>query len=163
MVLDNKLPLQTQPAHERAESIISKVKKPSEAEAKALARIFPSTKPKAYEKAFDPAAECVVLEQQKKKKATIRPKQRTISVSVIMMSNYCSTVTKGKERHKLAAEGRMLNMKVTRGMSAKEVKNKISTAFDVADFTVLECDKNSHSLIKCCDQEVDGDAIAQRH
>ena len=78
--------------------------------------------------------------------------KRTISVSVIMMSNYCSTVPKGKERHKLAAEGRMLNMKVTRGI-------KISTAFDVA---VLECDKNSHSLIKCCDQEVDGDAIAQR-
>ena len=53
-------------------------------------------------------------------------------------------------------------MKVTRGMSAKEVMDKISTAFDVANFTILECDGNRHSLIKCCNQEIDGDAVAQR-
>ena len=79
-----------------------------------------------------------------------------------MMKKYSSIVPKGKERHNLAAEGRILNMKVTRGMSAKEIKDKISTAFDVANFTVLECDSNGHSLIKCCDQEIDGDAVAQR-
>ena len=118
--------LQVQPAHVRAKSIISKVKKPTEAEAKALARIFPSSsKPRAIEKAFDPAAECVVSGQQKKKKAAIRPKQRTISISVVMMKKYSSIVPKGKERHNLAAEGRILNMKLTRGMSAKEVKDLI--------------------------------------
>jgi hypothetical protein len=155
--------LQVQPAHDRAESIISKVKKPSEAEAKALAKFFPSsTKPKAVTQAFDPSAESVVSSQQKKKKAAIRPKQRTVSVSVVMMKKYSSTIPKGKERQSLASEGRILNMKVTRGMSAKEIKDKISKAFEVQNYTVLECDGNGHSLIKCCDQEIDGDAVAQR-
>ena len=150
--------MQIQPAHDRAESIISKVKKPSEAEAKASAKFFPSsTKPKVIAQSFDPAAESIVSSQQKKK-AAIRPKQ---SVSVVMMKKY-STIPKGKERHSLATEGRILSMKVTRGMSAKEVKDKISKAFEVSNYTVLECDGNGHSLIKCSDQDIDGDAVAQR-
>ena len=52
-----------------------------------------------------------------------------MSISVVMMKY--STIPKGKERHSLASEGRILNMKVTRGMSVKEVKDKISKAFQV--------------------------------
>ena len=128
-----------------------------------MAKFFPSsTKPNVIAQSFDPAAESVVSSQQKKKKAAIRPKQRTISVSVVMMKKYSSTIPKGKERHSLASEGRILSMKVTRGMSAKEVKDKISKAFEVSNYTVLECDGNGHSLIKCSDQDIDGDAVAQR-
>lgn len=121
---------QVQPAHVRAESIISKVKKPTEAEAKALAKLFPSSaKPKVVAKAFDPAVECVVQGNRRRKKAAIKPKQRTVSVSVVIMKKYSSTLPKGKERHNLESEGRILNMKVTRGMSAKEIRDKISKAF----------------------------------
>lgn len=53
-------------------------------------------------------------------------------------------------------------MKVTRGMSSKDLKDKISGAFDVSGYTVLECDGNGHNLFKCCDQEIDGDAVSHR-
>ena len=100
-----------------------------------MAQIFPSfSTPKAAERAlnFDPAAECVVSGQQKKIKAAIKPKQRVVNISVVMMKKYSSCLPKGKERHSLAANGRILNMKVTRGMSAREVKDKIRAVFDVA-------------------------------
>lgn len=86
---------------------------------------------------FNPTAECVVSGNQKKKKAAIRSKQRAVNVSVVMMKKYSPTIPKGKERQNLAAEGRILNMKVTRGMSAKEVKDKISKAFEVSNYTSL--------------------------
>lgn len=130
-----------------------------------MAQFFPSTaKPKvgSSSNTFDPTAECVVSGNQKKKKAAIRPKQRAVNVSVVMMKKYSPTIPKGKERQNLAAEGRILNMKVTRGMNAKEVKDKISKAFEVSNYTVLECDSNGHSLLKCCDQDIDGDTVAQR-
>ena len=136
--------------------------KPTEAEAKALAKYFPSAQSKIRQGAFDPTAECVVLGQQKKKKAAIRPKQWPISISVVMMQSYGPVIPKGKERQKLASQGRILNMKVTRGMSSKEVEDKIHRAFQVTDYTVLECDSNGHTLLKSCDQDIDGDAITQR-
>lgn len=139
------------------------VSKPTEAKAKALAKYFPSAKSTSSQRAFDPAAECVVLGPQKKKKAAIRPKQRPVNISIVMMQKYSPVVPKGKECHKLASQGRMLNMKVSRGMNAKELKDKISGAFHVSDYTILECANNGHTLVKCFDQEIDGDAIAQRH
>ena len=98
----------------------------------------------------------------KKKKAAIRPKQRTASIPVVMMLKYSPVVPKGKERQKLASQGRILNLKVSRGMSSKEVKDKISGAFQVSDYTILECAGNGHTLLKCCDQEIDGDTVVQR-
>ena len=53
-------------------------------------------------------------------------------------------------------------MKVIRGMSPKEMKEKICEAFEVPDYTILECDSNGHGLMKCCEQDIDGDAVAQR-
>ena len=136
--------------------------KPTEAEAKALAKFFPSTKSKSSGGSFDPTADCVVLGQQKKKKAAIKPKQRPISISVVMMKKYSPIVPKGKKRQQLAAQGRILNMKVTREMSSEEIQSKINRAFEVSEYTVLECDSSGHNLLKCCDQEIDGDAVAQR-
>ena len=98
----------------------------------------------------------------KKKKAAIRPKQRPISISVVMMQSYVPVIPKEEERQKVASQGRILNMKVTRGMSSKEVEDKIHRAFQVTGYTVLECDSNGHTLLKSCDQDIDGDAIAQR-
>ena len=138
------------------------VSKPTEAEAKALAKYFPSAKSTSSQRAFDTAAECVVSGPQKKKKAAIRPKQRPVNISVIMMQKYSPVVPKGKERQKLASQGRMLNMKVSRGMNAKELKHKISGAFHVSDYTILEFANSGHTLVKCYDQEIDGDAVTQR-
>ena len=98
----------------------------------------------------------------KKKKAAIRPKQRPITISVVMMQSYAPVIPKAKECQKLASQGRILNMKVMQGMSSKEVEDKIHGAFQVSEYTVLECGHNGHTLLKSCDQDIDGDAIAQR-
>lgn len=53
-------------------------------------------------------------------------------------------------------------MKVTQGMTLNEVKERIKRAFQVTEYIVLECDSNGHNLLKCCEQEIDGDAVGQR-
>ena len=60
---------QPKSAMEKAQGIIGRVKKPTEAQAKALATYFPSTRSrKRRMDPFDPSAECVVISQQRKKK-----------------------------------------------------------------------------------------------
>ena len=53
-------------------------------------------------------------------------------------------------------------MKVTRGMSSNELKDKINGAFHVSGYTVLEYDSNRHNLFKSCVQEIDSDAVSHR-
>ena len=43
----------------------------------------------------------------------------------------------------------------------QRIPDKITKAFEVPNFTVLECGSNGNSLLKCCNQEIDGDAVAQ--
>ena len=39
--------------------------------------------------------------------------------------------------------------------------DKIIGAFHVSDYTILEYTNKNPTLVKCCDQEIDGDSIAQ--
>ena len=142
------------------ESVLSKVSKPSEAEANALASFFPSQKPV---KTFDPRAESVVTANQKKKKAAIKPFKKCSSVSVMMMKDYSSRVPKGKAREKLLAEGRIQSIKINRQMKPEEVKKLILEVFGIAHYTVLHCDGVSKYLMKCSEQNIDGnDAVDWR-
>ena len=95
----------------QAESIISRVKKPTQAEAKALSSYFPSSYANAARKwSFDPSTECVVLPMQKKKKAATK-RQRPGNITVIMMKEYSSTIPKGKRRERLTSKGRILSLR----------------------------------------------------
>ena len=144
--------------------MVSKVAKPSEAEAKALAKFFPSASSCVVPtKKFDASADCVVLGAQKRKKAAIKGKsERPVTVSVMMMKKYCPVIPKGKVRKRLASEGRMQNLKVTRNMNAKAIREKILRGFGVLDYTVLGCDSTGHNLLKSCDQDLDGELVIQR-
>ena len=153
---------------EKAQSIIDRVKKPTEAQAKALASYFPSTSSRKRRlEPFDPSAECVVLSQQKKKKAAIKGKLKTHSVTVVMMKAFERSVPKGKKRQKLFSEGRIQTLKLTRCMNACEVNRAIIRAFsslEVSSFVVLACDVNvsGHNLSRASDQNVDGEMTTQR-
>ena len=131
------------------------------AEAKALAKFFPSSSKKS-DKGFDPTGTSVVLPQQKKKKAAIKPKQRPVNATVVMLKKFSTCVPKGKLRQQLAAEGRILNMKFHREMTADEVKRKILGSFQVSKYTLLECDNTGHNLVRCSDQDIDGVSVVQR-
>ena len=63
----NFIMLQAKSSYERSSSILERVKKPTEVEARALAKCFLSGKSK--KEGFDPNAECVVADAQAKKKA----------------------------------------------------------------------------------------------
>ena len=141
---------------QKAESIISEIKKPTQAEAKALAAFFPGSKRRVD---FDPSAESIVLSRQKKKKAAIK-RQRSTTISVIMLEKYSSTIPKGILRKRMAAKGKIQGIKFTREMSFQEVKNKIIRAFEVDTFVVLDCD--GHNLIKCAEQSINGEKVVDR-
>ena len=64
-----------------------------------------------------------------------------------MMKNYHPNVPKGKARQRLASEGRMLNMKVTRSMNGRAVHDKILQGFKVSKYTILECDSSGHEVM----------------
>lgn len=77
------------------------------------------------------------------------------------MKEYCSLVPKNKIRQKLSSEGRIHSVKVTKGMSSREVKNLIMRTFQVSDYTVLECDDTGHNLLKRIDQSIDGSDVLE--
>ena len=84
------------------QSVMSKIKKPSEAESSVLAKYFPKTTDR---KPFNPSADCVVVKQQKKKKAAIKGNQRPVTVLVILMATYSTNVPKGKFVRNLFLKG----------------------------------------------------------
>lgn len=132
----DRLTVVPRPASEKsygqtAESVISRIKKPTQAEAKALARYFPSTSTSTSttcstvrKRPFDPAAESVALPMQKKKKRAVK-RPRPANISVIMMKEFSSIIPKGKVRQKLSSKGRILSVSFSRDMSKREMRNKI--------------------------------------
>ena len=129
----------------RIENILSRVKKPSEAEAAALAKCFPSTS--GPRKQFDPAEESVVKQNQNKKKWGIKSSKPS-KVEVVMFEEF-QDVPKGEARKKLKRKGRICDVQLTRAMSALQVENRIKKAFKhipVMSFVVLETDSTGHFL-----------------
>ena len=104
-----------------AESILTKVKKPTEVEARELAGLFRSSAPtrKRPLQAFDPSAECVALPQKIKKKAA-RPKPA--KVHVFLLPNHVRKIPRGSGRKDLISNGRCKEMSFSRQMTALEVK-----------------------------------------
>lgn len=142
------------------ESVLSKVSKPSAAEANALASFFPAKKPV---KAFNPRVESVVAVNQKKKKAGIKPSKKRSSVTVMMMmKEYSSKLPKGTPKEELLAQGRIQSIKVNRQMKPDEVKRLILKAFGVTHYTVLHCDGVSKYLMKSSEQNIDGNGMVDR-
>lgn len=138
---------------------MGKVLKPTPIEVRALAKCFPSSST-TKKSGFDPNADCVVIQAQKKKKAAIKGKQRPISITVVMLRSYLPTVPKGKMRKNLASEGRIQNIGVTRDMTNLQVRNKIVRAFGIASFSFLEVDSTGRLVKISCDS-FNGEAAAQ--
>ena len=126
------------------------MKKPSEAEAAALSKCFPS----GERKPFDPSQSL-----QKKKKGPCAPaKSKTCTLDVVMLKNFQQDVPKGLERKNLKKKGRIQSVKLTRAMGEEEVERVIRRAFKLLHLTnlvFLEVDPTGHYLSKA-NSSVDG-------
>lgn len=152
----------------KLKTTLSKVKKPSGAEANVLAKYFPSYKKRSESDAeqrlpFNPSAESVVLTQQKKKKAAIKKTiQKPVTIQVVLMKDYSSSVPKNKHKDELKAAGRIQYIRFFRRMSARDVKNLITRTFLISHYIVLECDDTGHNLFRSLNQDIDGEAATAR-
>ncbi len=115
------------------------------------------------QKTFNPTADCVVIEEQRKKKAAIKKaKPKYKSVPVMMMKDFSPSVPKGKVRQRLVSRGRVQTLRVTSETTAAAVRSKIQKAFEVSEYTVLECDGSGHHLLKSTEQFIDGEYVNER-
>jgi len=76
----------------KSQDICKRVGKPSEADARVLSKLFPSSsaceRKRPLSTAFDPTKECVALPQQKKKKAA-RVKPSNVQVVIMHDTDVC--------------------------------------------------------------------------
>ena len=78
------------------------------------------------------------------------------------MRNFSPTVPKGKVRQELVSTGKIQTMRVMKEMSSSDTRKKITKAFDITQYMVLECDGSGHGLLKSSEQDMDGDYVSQR-
>lgn len=141
--------------------VCKRVGKPSSTDAKILSRLFPSSvsrPPKRTLKAFDLAAECVALMQQKKKKAF---NSKPSNVQVIMVQDK-SIIPRGKVKRSLEDQRKVQKIEFRREMSIREVTNcvvrHLKHVNDLFRFNLLEADQSGR-LHPSENQEPDGEYI----
>ena len=82
-----------QDPNEKAQNLLTSMKKPTEKQALALGKLFPPSKK------FNPHAECVAKAAHAKKKFSTAPKLS--SVTVVLLKNYQTCIPRGDYRQEL--------------------------------------------------------------
>ena len=128
-----------QDPNEKAKGLLTGMRKPTDKQAVALSKLFPSSKK------FNPQAECVAkTAHAKKKKFATAPKLS--SVTVVLLKKYQTRIPRGDYRQELIDEKRMKKVELHRRMSPEEVHATILEAFGCKRFTVLDCAKGGYLL-----------------
>lgn len=128
-----------QDPNQKAQSLLTNVKKPTEKQALALSKIFPASKK------FNPRAECVAkAAHAKKKKFSTAPKLS--SVTVILLKNYQTRIPRGDFRQELFDKRRVRKVELHRRMSPEEVQSAILETFGCKGFVMLDCAKGGYLL-----------------
>ena len=89
---------------DRAKDICKKLCKPSQANAKVLANLFPACASSSKKRKFDPTDECVVADRHRRKKST-SSKGRSKQVTVVLLKDIPSSLPKGAAREQLKKKG----------------------------------------------------------
>ncbi len=146
----------------RIGDILSRVKKPSEAEAVALSKCFPGGKSSdtskvfSTSKVFNPSVDYHGKKQKRVKKPS--------KVEVVMLKEFQGWIPKGEARKRLRRKGRVSDVSFTRSMTNIQVENFIKRAFkhlDIDQFSVLETDASGHFLSHST-QKIDGQGVVSR-
>ena len=81
--------------------------KPSEANAKVLASLFPALGAKRPAQKFDPQDECITATAHKRKKAATPGKGKAKKLKVVLLKDIPPSIPKGSQRNKLRNDGRI--------------------------------------------------------
>lgn len=142
---------------DRAKDMCKKLGKPSQANARVLASLFPACASSAKKRKFDPTDECVVAEQHRRKKSA-SAKGRSKQVTVVLMKDIPSSIPKGAAREQLKKKGQVKDIAFQRHLDEDEVKELLSENFEAlkdAEVQYLQSHKNnSLSIAKV--QNLDG-------
>jgi hypothetical protein len=110
-------------------------------------------------KQFNPAAECVVASQQKKKKAS-NSRMKSKTVSVVILKDIPDKVPKGYARSKLMKSNRIAKVQLQRCMTSLQVRKIITDQFsafiNMEGAQFLQCGQDN-SMLLTEQQELNGD------
>lgn len=139
------------------EELLSRVKKPSEAERVALSKCFPGGKVKVSGNAgvFNPS-----VDYRKKKQAVAKPSK----VEVFMLKHFQKMIPKGESRRRLRRKGRVCDISFTRSMTNLQVEACVKKSFKnlkIDKFSLLETDSSGHFLSHS-PVKIDGDGVVRR-
>ena len=117
------------------------MKKPTQDEAKALAKLFPFSGNLRKRQTFDPHNECVAGPSHAKKKKFTKSAPKPASIEVIALKSFQRRIPRGAHRKKLQTNERIKKVKLNRAMTPQLVKQKIIEKFSpkIDNFTYLEC------------------------
>lgn len=138
-------------------SLCQSLAKPSEANARALANLFPTTKKQKFD-IFSPSANA---DSARKKKAAFARKGRgrSKSVKVVFLDANARMIPRGAVREKLRQEGRIRDVPFLRYLTFDEVKSLIKKSFSISsEFNFLKSLKDN-SLCIAPNQELNGSEV----
>jgi len=115
-------------ASAKATVAAKKLGKPSQANAKVLASLFPGYSA-GNKRKFDPHSESVVAEQHRQKKAAFKRKGRGKQVHVMIVEEKTLTIPKGFKKNRLKENGRAKTLEFFRYMDTTEVNDVLIKAF----------------------------------
>ncbi|XP_065892953.1 uncharacterized protein [Dysidea avara] len=149
-------------ATSKAKGVCKKLGKPSAANAKVLAGLFPAYSTSGVKRKFNPNVECVAAEQQRKKKAAVKGKGRGKTVQAVLIEDP-STIPKRAKKELLQKDGKAKWIEFHRHFSADDVSRLLAETFSdmgKARFIFLQPHKNNQ-LTTIKEQNLDGNAIFQ--
>ena len=140
---------------------------PGASSAAALKKLFkknsdPTIAKSARKRPFDPSSDCVVADQQSKKKAS-NTRMKPKNINVVLCRKKPTLVPKGHSRKQLRSSGRIVKLQFKRCMTVSQVGSTITddfSEFNVEEYQYLRCGQDNIMLVNE-DQELDGDDVAE--
>lgn len=129
-------------------SIAESLKEPSKADAKALSKLFPSSRKsekRSSSLVFDPTSECVVAPQQRKKKRSLSLSRsnKPFKISCFLIRSLARGVPRGNYRADLRRCGNEAQVQMMRNMTKERVKVTILQAFNhISNYSFLMCSQD---------------------
>ena len=134
--------------------------KPSEANAKVIAQLFPGYKGTGQRRKFDPNEDCIAAEQHRQKKAFKgKTKGRSKSINVMIIEGNTNLIPRGIKKEQLKDNGLLFKtLDFFRYMTSKEVDEKLSEALSGKKFAFMK-PSGSNTLSEADKQNLDGNEI----
>ena len=147
-------------ASSRAKHLCEMLRNPSAASSRDISSLFPACGSQRKRK-FNPLDECVVGEEQRRKKAANPSvKGRSKCLKVVALTEIPRCIPKGLQREELRKAGRVKELSFRRVMSEHEVQQVILEGFQIKAFQFLQGGHNNTLKVNAT-QSLDGNAAIQ--